>query len=188
MCVLGSRGLVAFDLDGPGGKYCSWEKRYHHSNFTLLKVDFWHGTFAHQCWDPVCKSKYQRRWNSHDYQLPDALQRHSHLFQEPEQFDPCLEEFLVSSNGRDMADEIAEDPVAVSRSTTAAVSAALQAVSVLPAAPSSPELPAGALPHCEVQENVPVHDDILPSWVIHVNTSDTPTHSHMSSPWQSEQS
>ena len=97
--MLGSRGLVAFDLDGPGGRYCSWVKRRHNSNFSLLKVDFWHGTFSHQCWDPDCKSKYQRLWNTHDYRLPDALLHYRHLFLDPEEFDPCLEAFLVPHDG-----------------------------------------------------------------------------------------
>jgi hypothetical protein len=100
VCVLGSRGLVAFDLDGPAGHYCSWEQRCHRSNFSLLKADFWYGTFAHQCWDPQCKRKYQHLWNAHTHRLPDALQQCNHLFEDPEEFDPHLEEFMAASDGQ----------------------------------------------------------------------------------------
>lgn len=144
VCVLGSRGLVAFDLDGPGGRYCSWEKKCHRSNFSLLKVDFWHGTFAHQCWDPVCKSKYQRLWNVHNYQLPDALQRYQHLFQDPEEFDPNLEELLVASDGGSVAKQLAglrSGPPA--GFTTDAARTVLGPVP-LPAARSPPGSPTGA--------------------------------------------
>jgi hypothetical protein len=99
VCVLGSRGLVAFDLDGAAAHYCSWEQRCHRNNFTLLKADFWYGTFAHQCWDPVCKAKFQRLWNVHDYILPAPLHGQRHLFEQPDDLDPLLEELLVSTDG-----------------------------------------------------------------------------------------
>lgn len=132
---------MAFDLDGPGGRYCTWEKRCHRSNFTLLKVDFWHGTFAHQCWDPTCKAKYQRLWNSHDYKLPEALQHYQDLFTDPEEFDPHLEDFLVATDGMNVQNDHADFPKEVS-------SGVQGSGPIIACAPTAPVATTGALPNC----------------------------------------
>lgn len=104
VCMLNAHGLVSIDLCAPPGSqaanYCIWERRFHKSNFSMLKADFWFGTFTLHCWDPECRKRHAWEWYVHPFAMPPPLQQGKPLFEEPPKVDQEeLHEFLVYSDG-----------------------------------------------------------------------------------------
>eukprot|EP00892_Ulva_mutabilis_P003482 jgi/Ulvmu1/1505/UM011_0235.1 len=104
ICVLSDHGLVSFDLCAPPGSraanYCMWEQRFHKSNFTMLKVDFWYGTCTVHCWDPECRKKHSGEWFAHLFWIPQHLRSGKALFDEPPTLDgEELRDMLVYADG-----------------------------------------------------------------------------------------
>lgn len=104
VCMLNAYGLVSIDLCAPTGSqaanYCIWEQRFHKSNFSMLKADFWYGTFTLHCWDPECRKRHAWEWYIHPFAMPPQLQQGKPLFEEPPKLDQEeVQEYLVYADG-----------------------------------------------------------------------------------------
>ena len=107
--MLNSHGLVSFDLCAPPGSraanYCMWEHRFHKHNFSMIKADFWYGTFTVHCWDLACRNKHAWEWFVHPFSTPWHLRDGRTLFDEPPKLDEDdIQSMLVYADGSTDAD------------------------------------------------------------------------------------